>query len=188
MAVEKYVQQSRRFYEKDVADHSILFPEAKNLIRFSEMEDDRWGDGEHKDIMDSMSAAVTLTTDKIQLKKYAIFIERFFNHRDIADIADQMNIPKHAVRQNYHDAVRDLETIIQVLDNRGHASKHVLRKDSNVRKFTWKEKAFLLCYVFHFTHQEVAEILGFTRVHILRNVKTMEKKFRAAFDDAGVLA
>jgi DNA-directed RNA polymerase specialized sigma24 family protein len=118
----------------------------------------------------------------METKKYSIFIERFFNRRKFSDIASQLNVSLSVCKSRYYEAVRDIETVVQVLDNRFHASKCIQRRESNRYKFNRDEKAFLMCYIFDFTAKEVAEILNCKEVTLQKHVQRMERKFRAGFD------
>jgi hypothetical protein len=170
--------ETPRFYEKDLPDSIVMFNDHGSL-RFSDL-------GKTENTMniaiENMDEPLELITDSIELNKVFVFVERFFNRREFADIADQLNLTEHCVRDHWDRAVRDIEVLIQVLDTRGHATKQMRKKTARWNKFTRDEKAFLLMDIFGFNTMETAEILGFNPNLIHRIARRLEIKYRAAFD------
>lgn len=179
--MQKALLPKSQLYELPYRDRLVMFPENKNIVRFSAIRTD--DSGEETESFTNEDK-IQLRTDALELDTSVVFFERFFNQTPFSELADRLGIPVEVVRRRWRAALEKVETLSAVLDRKNGAERNLDRNKNSYRKqFTDEEKAFLMVTVFDFTSKEVAEILGKrTAGGWSKRLRKMKDKYRAAFD------
>jgi len=169
-AVNAILWDQNQVYERHYNDSIVVFPPFRE-VHFSAVNDYEIEDFSNED-------AFPWSSENCELRKTAVFIDRFFNRMSYEEMSEKYCAPINTLRSAYFKCVSRLEETISVLDTRREGIKAVMKQKD---VFSEDQKYFLLVDVFGFTGKEVAEMFKKSRPTINKKVNRMREKYTELF-------
>jgi len=168
--VNNILWKDNHVMERYYNDSIVVFPPFRE-VHFSAVND--------YDVEDfATTDAFPWSSENCELRKTAVFIDRFFNRMSYEEMSEKYCAPINTLRSAYFKCVSRLEETISVLDTRREGIKAVMKQKD---VFSEDQKYFLLVDVFGFTGKEVAEMFKKSRPTINKKVNRMREKYTELF-------
>ena len=168
-AVNAILWEDNHVMEKHYSDAIVVFPGSGKERHFSELTDKQLAEISEIDV-------IPWSSGDTNLRKTAVFIERFFNKVPCKELAERFRVKENTIVCMYRDAVEQIERLVRALDARREGIKQV-----QTDRFNDDEKMFLLVYVFGFNQTEVARMFEKDHRFVSAKLKPMADKFSEIF-------
>ena len=172
--VNAILWENNHVMEKHYSDAIVVFPGSGKERHFSELTDKQLDEISEVDV-------IPWSSGDTNLRKTAVFIERFFNKVPCKELAERFRVKENTIVCMYKNAIDEMERIITVLDARKEGIKAL-----KPGKFTEDQKFFLLSHVFGFSQEEVARMFKQDRNRVNMKVKRMADKYEALFSGQNI--